>query len=474
VPQGQTVSFPSWSVSLRHFVRVAQPLVRTAAKGCRKPDAGPSETRQRPRGNETAFTRTDRRTRLFSLTIPRARNYCAGVSKPISGDGSDAWDNASGGARLNRAGRVRPVGLRDVAALARVSPATASRSLNGDRTVRADLRSRVEDAAAQLGYRPNALARNLRRQRTDAIGVIVTAIDNSHFSEMVRHIEDEAYIHGYRVLVCNTNEDAGKQAEYLRVLADERVGGVIISPADPAGAEIGEILDAGIPVVAVDREVTDPRADAVVGDNVASVRDATLALIQLGHRQIACVSGWRTVGPSAERQAGYAEAMETAGLTPVTRETNSQIDGGRMAAIELLSGRARPTAIIAANNLMALGVFEAAREVGLQIPLDLAVVGVDDPFWAAYLEPSLTTIAQPVREMATTAMRLLTERTLGGRSESRRVVLPFQVRWRASTGPGRRDGADRPDVETDRDGEGRARTMPRNPSPATPAASEPA
>lgn len=327
------------------------------------------------------------------------------------------------------------MGLRDVAALARVSPATASRSLNGDPTVRPDRRGRVAEAAAQLGYRPNALARNLRRQRTSAIGVIVTAIDNSHFSEMVRHIEDEAYRVGYRVLVCNTNEDARKQAEYLRVLADERVGGVIISPADPAGAEIGEILDAGIPVVAIDRAVADLRADAVVGDNSASVREGTRALIDLGHRRIACVSGWRTVGPSAERQAGYTSAMEAAGLQAVTRETNSQIDGGRDAALELLSGADRPTAVIAANNLMALGVLAAAREVGLRVPDDVAVIGVDDPFWAPFLEPSLTTIAQPVRAMAASAMQLLTDRTRRARSDARRVVLPFELRWRASTGP---------------------------------------
>ena len=219
------------------------------------------------------------------------------------------------------------------------------------------------------------------------------------------------------------------------MLADERVGGVIISPSDPAGAEIADILDAGIPVVAVDREVADPRADAVVGDNAASVRDATQALIDLGHREIACVSGWRTVGPSAERQAGYASAMEAAGLVPTTRETNSRIDGGRDAAVELFSRPARPTALIAANNLMALGAIEAARECGLRIPEDLAVIGVDDPFWAPYLEPALTTIAQPVREMATTAMLLLAERIRGARTETRRVVLPFELRWRASTGP---------------------------------------
>jgi LacI family transcriptional regulator len=332
------------------------------------------------------------------------------------------------------AGRLRPVGIRDVAALARVSPATASRALNGDKTVRRLMRDRVFAAAERLSYRPNPLARNLRRQRTSAIGVVVADIDNPYFSEMVRAVEDEAYQHGYRVLVCNTDEDPKKQAAYLRVLADERVGGVIISPSDPAGAEIGELLDASIPVVAFDRAVADPRADAVVGDNVASVREATELLIRIGHRTIACVSGWHTVGPSAERQLGYTTAITDAGLEPITVETNSRIDGGREGVTDLMRRTNRPTALIVANNLMTVGALEAAREAGIRIPDDLSIIGVDDPFWAPFTAPPLTTIAQPVREMAVSAMDLIMELMKGDRTEPRRVVHRFELRWRESAG----------------------------------------
>jgi len=354
--------------------------------------------------------------------------------KPIS---AATPEDSAGPDRLDAtaAGRLRPVGLRDVAALARVSAATASRALNGDKTVDVVLRDRVFTAARRLNYRPNPLARHLRRQRTSAIGVVVAAIDNPHFSEMVRAVEDEAYRHGHRVLVCNTDEDASKQAAYLRVLADERVGGVIISPSDPSGREIGELLDASIPVVAFDRAVTDPRADAVVGDNVASVREATELLIRIGHRRIACVSGWHSVGPSAERQVGYASAMTNAGLEPVTVETNSRIDGGRLAVADLLTGAEPPSALIVANNLMTVGALEAARDGGLRIPDDLAIIGVDDPFWAPFTAPPLTTIAQPVREMAVSAMDLLMELMGGDRAEPRRVVHRFELRWRESAGP---------------------------------------
>ncbi len=356
-------------------------------------------------------------------------------SKPVSEQPNRPSADAEPARPLATPRAARQIGIRDVAAQARVSPATASRTLNGDLTVRSDKRQRVLAAAEELGYRPNALARNLRRRRTSAVGVVVAAIDNPHFSEMVRNIEDEAYRHGYRVLVCNSDEDPQKQAAYLRMLAEEHVGGVIISPTDPAGAEIGQLIDASIPVVAFDRAVADPRADAVVGDNLASVQEATELLINLGHRDIACVSGWHTVGPSAERQQGYAAAMEAAGLAVVTVETNSRIDGGRSAVIDLFSRPTRPTALIVANNLMVVGAYEAARGYGLKIPDDLAIIGVDDPFWAPCTDPPLTAIAQPVREMAVSAMNLLTARMHGERSEPRRLVLRFELKWRASAGP---------------------------------------
>src|SRR5688572_429029 len=159
---------------------------------------------------------------------------------------------------------ARPTGIRDVARLAGVSPATVSRVLNGSETVAEDLRRRVFDAAERAGYRPNRIARNLRRQKADMIGVIVSDIDNPHFSEAVRVIEDEAYRSGYRLLLCNSDERADKQRSYLQMLADERVQGVILSPADAAGIGSNALLDLGIPVVAFDRVIDDPRADAVV------------------------------------------------------------------------------------------------------------------------------------------------------------------------------------------------------------------
>src|SRR4051812_46367406 len=160
-------------------------------------------------------------------------------------------------------GRSAGASIREVARLARVSPATVSRVLNGSETVNEDYRRRVLDAVASVDYRPNRLARNLRRQKVEMIGVVVSDIENPHFSETVRVIEDEAYAAGYRVLLCNSDETLEKQRAYLGMLADERVQGVILSPADRLGSGVEELLALDIPVVAFDRMLEDERTDAV-------------------------------------------------------------------------------------------------------------------------------------------------------------------------------------------------------------------
>jgi LacI family transcriptional regulator len=314
--------------------------------------------------------------------------------------------------------------ITDVAGRARVSPATVSRVLNGVATVNPTSRDRVLQAARELGYRPNMLARNLRRQRLQMIAVLVSDIQNPHFAEMVRAVEDAAYSRRCRVLLCNSDESAEKQRSYIDVLAGERVSGVILVANDPAAPEIADLLDLGIAVVAFDRPIRDPRADSVLIDNEGGARRATRHLLDAGHERVAFISGPLSVYTGTERLAGYQGEMADARLEPIVEYGDFRIGGGRAATERLLAERPDVTALVVANNLMSLGALQAIRSHSTEPP---ALVGLDDPFWAPTVDPALTTLVQPVRSMSDTAVDLLFERMSGDRTEPRRRVFEFEL-----------------------------------------------
>jgi DNA-binding LacI/PurR family transcriptional regulator len=325
-------------------------------------------------------------------------------------------------------------GMADVARVAGVSKATVSRVLNGVPNVQEQYRQRVLEAIEQLDYRPNRLAQNLRRQKAQMIGVVVSDIENPHFSEAVRAIEDASFRLGYRVMLCNTDETPAKQRAYLEMLAEERVAGAIVSPADREGDGVQLLLDLQIPVVCFDRVIADARVDAVVGNNVEGVRRATEHLLWLGHERIAYLGGRRDVETGAERLEGYLTTMREAGKIPFALDGGFRTDLADEATRKLLSGPERPTALLVANNLMTLGALQAIRRAGLAIPGDIAIVSVDDPPWAGLVDPPLTTVAQPVREMAQAAMQLLLDRLNGAHDEPKRIVMPLELRVRVSCG----------------------------------------
>ena len=334
-------------------------------------------------------------------------------------------------------GRIRRdlITLDDVARLAGVSPATASRVLNGNERVGAAYRTKVLAAVETSGYRPNRLARSLRKQRSAAVGVVIPDITNVHFAEMIRVIEADAYEAGRNVLVCATAESTEKQARYLSMLDEERVAGVILSPADPKGVEISMLVDHGIPLVTFDREVSDPRVDTVIADNVNAARTATTTLIEAGHRDIAFISGRREVATGAERLLGFKAAMRDAGLKPRIADGQFQASGGYNAVSKLMDSTNPPHALVIANNVMAIGALQALRERNLRIPDDVAIASIDDPIWAQLLDPPLTTVAQSVDAMAHDAMRLLLERIEGYAGPPRRNLHAFELHVRTSSGP---------------------------------------
>lgn len=327
--------------------------------------------------------------------------------------------------------------IGDVAKLAGVSAATVSRVLSGSQTVSAESRDRVLAIVARFDYQPNRLARNLRQGRAEVVGVVVSDIENPHFASMVKAIEDALYRRGKRVLLCSTSEDAAKQASYLEVMAAERVLGVLLSPSDPGDPEIGRVLDLGIPVVAFDRTVGDPRADSVTAANVDAARQAVRLLVDCGHRRIGFVSGRAGVQTGDDRLAGYRAEARAAGIEERVAGGGFSLEGGRAATAELLASRPAPTALVIANNQMSLGALELLRERGLAIPGDVAVVAFDDPPWANLIEPPLTALAQPLRQMADAAVGLLFERMSAGRTRPAHLVFEFELRVRRSCGTAR-------------------------------------
>ena len=328
---------------------------------------------------------------------------------------------------------VGPATMADVARFAGLSIATVSRVFNGDSSVRPGNRDRVVRAIEAVGYRPNRVAVNLRRQKVEMLGVLVSDIENPHFTATVRAAEDAAYRHGYRVLLCNTDEQASKQSDYLKVLAAERVGGAILSPTDPGAPEIRHLLDLGIPLVAFDRRVLDGRASSVTAANRAGALLATRHLLGLGHRRIGMLAGADGVQTSDERREGYAHAMEAAGLRPLVAEGAFRIEPSRAAADRLLQHR-DITALITANNLASIGALQALQGAGRRVPDDIALVTMDDPPWASLMSPALTALAQPVQEMSERAVALLLDEMEQRDHGPRHVCFDFELRVRGSCG----------------------------------------
>jgi LacI family transcriptional regulator len=325
--------------------------------------------------------------------------------------------------------------IKQVAERAQVSSATVSRVLNGDQRVAPDLRTRVLKAARDLKYRRNSVARNLRRRQSETIGVVVSDIENPHFTQSVRSIEDAAYKQGYRVILCNTDETAEKQSAYLEVLAAEQVIGIILAAASPSDPTITAVLDMGIPIVAFDRSVDDQRADAVIGDNIEAARVATDHLVKkAGRRNVGFISGRLEIQTGVDRLKGYQDAMLDLGLPTVLGHGGFRLGSAQQATRDLLADNPLLDGLVIANNLMTIGALKALRTAGKRIPDDVAVVSIDDPPWAALVDPSMTTLGQPVRQMALRAFELLMDQITTQRTAARVVVFSFELCVRHSCG----------------------------------------
>lgn len=335
-----------------------------------------------------------------------------------------------------------PTTIRDVAAVARVSPATVSRVLNGKEDVGADLRHRVLAAVTELGYRRNGPARSLRTRAAMVLGLIISDITNPFFTAVVRGAEDQAQLAGYSVVLANADEDVAKEARYLEVAAAEQVAGALLSPASPRQTSIDVLLDRGIPVVTIDRRLAAAPVDSVTVDNHQAARKAAQHLIAQGCRRVGLVAGPVKTTTGASRLAGYRAALRDAGRTldpSLVAYGDFRAEGGYAATRQLLLQRQPPDGVLFSNNLMTVGGLQAIAEADLAIPDDIAIVGFDDAIWATALRPPLTVVAQPTYKIGQTAAELLLRRVEGEKFPPRHVVLRADLIVRASsqraTGP---------------------------------------
>lgn len=307
------------------------------------------------------------------------------------------------------------VSLTDVAKLANVSIATVSRAISHPGKVAPVTLAQVQKAMAELGYKPNRVARRLRQKggRRHLLGLIIPDIQNPFFSEIARGVEDVAYANEFAVMLCNSDEDLRKEAFYLDVMRAESVDGIILPPIDDRDSAVLRLAAAGMPIVSVDRSLAHGAIDTVEVDNRQGAFEAVDHLLRLGHRRVAMITGRQNVSTSRDRRLGYEEALAAHNL-PVRpdyiRVGDYKQASGHALARELLALPERPTALFVSNNLMTVGAMEAIHKQGLRIPEDMAIIGFDDLPWAEALDPPLTVVRQPAYEVGRAAAELLLKR----------------------------------------------------------------
>ena len=335
--------------------------------------------------------------------------------------------------------RARPrARITDVAQEADVHPSTVSRVLNGHRAyaIRPETRQRVMAAADRLGYRPSALARNLRLQRTLTLGMLVPDITNPFFSSIIKGTEDAAHERGYNLILCNTADDPEREATYLRILREHLVDGLLIASSQMADDTIAQLREEGFPFVLINRATGSPEDLAVVVDNHAAALKVVAYLASLGHRRVGHIAGPQNTMTGVDRREGYFAGVRAYGLDDdpelVVEADAFSEEAGDHALQIMLEAPARPTAVFAANDLIAIGMLQRLRENGVRVPTDLSIVGFNDIPLAGLLEPALTTVRVPQLQMGAAGGHLLIDRLEGRPVGEIRVTLPAELVVRAS------------------------------------------
>lgn len=344
--------------------------------------------------------------------------------------------------------KKKPVTLNDIAARSGVAAMTVSRVINRSGYVSEETRRRVQAAVEEMNYRRNGIARSLKRQRTETVGLVLGDISNPYSTELANAVREGLSAHGYNVFICISEQSAKEDIAAFDSLVDHNVDGLIVATRSnkQGDSHLASIADSSLPIVAVGRDFRHANVDNVSADNYQGGFEATQHLIDLGHERIAFLGAAYEDRGSLKRLQGYLDALKRHGL-----EADERLITGRSRAIadvpgystekvgyegmkRLLALPNRPTAVFARNDFTAVGAISAIKESGLSIPNDIAIVGFDDIPLAAHMMPALTTVRQPMREQGQIAAEMLLRR-LTADDEVRREerILGCELIVRAST-----------------------------------------
>jgi LacI family transcriptional regulator len=325
--------------------------------------------------------------------------------------------------------------IHEVAKLAGVAPITVSRVVNNSGYVSEDTRRRVEAAIQELNYIPNSLGPSLRSKQTKTLALVLPHITGHFFGAIARGAEDAAYRLGYHVIMGNTDESEPKLEEYLLFLAKKQVDGFIIVPTSQHIPRF--FLKHKIPFVTLDRKAMEAEVDSVRADSVGGSFQLTKHLLELGHRNIAVITGEQDHSTAYERVAGAIQAFKEAGLSgqPQIYWSNYSRAAAYECTNQALALVPRPTAIFAASDGLLIGTILALRDANLHVPDDMSVVGFDDVPYSPLVDPFFTVAIQPTYEMGQRAIELLVARLTNDRPEGyQEVVLPMEIIVRKSSG----------------------------------------
>lgn len=321
--------------------------------------------------------------------------------------------------------------IKDVAREAGVSIATVSRVLNDIDVVNEETKKKVVDAIKKLGYRPNIVARSLKTQRTRTVGILIPDISNQFYPEIVRGAEDVANIYDYNVMLCNSDFDLEKEKEYLRVLKEKMVDGVLYMSSSLEDDTLELINELALKTVLVETDDKHGNLPSVTIDNVKATYETTQHLLNKGIKEIAFIgvsgednNAWR------KRFTGYKQALQESGLEvkeELTYFNNLKVKTGYEGVLSMLEKGANPKAIVCASDEIAMGAINALRSKGLSVPEDVSVTGFNDIDLAQAFYPRLTTVSQPMYDMGSIAMRMLIKLINNKTLEEGHFVLPHQL-----------------------------------------------